>query len=311
MKLPVRKAIGATFAYFIAELATVIRIVWAPLLLMGVALAIATPRYLQAVLAISDLGPQPDPNDVLPLVGPMFASLGLMSLIFALGYPMIFSGVMRHVIRGEAPRLPFYLNFGADELRVLGTYILVGLMTGLVYMVGAIGAAAVSAIFGALGAITGAKALVGLGSLIIMVAFLGALLWFVLRMSLALPAAIGARTIGIAISWEATKGNVLRLFGFWLFWISLLIIVETVLLLILSPDYLAQMGAMIAASPDQQAAHQMQTEMMRQQLQQLEHFSVLKTALTAGLGMVFGVLIFGLWASALGVAYRYVAPDAA
>ena len=39
-----------------------------------------------------------------------------------------------------------------------------------------------------------------------------------LRLSLATPATIGQRTIGLGPSWNAAKGNVWRLLGYWLIW---------------------------------------------------------------------------------------------
>lgn len=308
-KLPVFKAIGATFAYFIGEFWTVLRIVWLPLVLMGAGLAFAGPRYAQAMLAIAELGPEPDPAELLPLAGPMFAAMGVMLLIFAVGYPMIFAGVMRHVIRGEAPGLPFYLNFGADEIRVLATYVIVAIMAGLAYFVGVVAVAVVSALLSVIASATGVGALAGFFIAVCLIAFAGAFLWFLIRLSLALPAAIGARTIGVAQSWVLTKGNAGRLFVYWAFWVMLFAAVECAAILIIAPGYFSDLAAMAAASSDPEAARQLQLEMMRRQLS-LTDVSAPRAILIAVSGFAFAVIFFGLWASSLGVAYRYVAGGA-
>lgn len=308
MKLSVFRAVGATFAYFTGEIATLVRILWLPLILLGVGIALVFPRYGAAALAMMELGPAPDPAAAMPLVGSLAAAGGLFMLVFAIFYPMMFAGVMRHVIRGEKPKLPFYLSFGGDELRVLVTYVAVMIMLVLVYVVGVVALIVVSAM---LALIPGAgAAIAGIVGIIGVIAFLCVLIWFALRMSLALPATIGARTIGIAKSWQATKGNVWRLLAFWVVWGVLFFAAQAVLMAVIMPDYFSDMARIFAAAGDPEAVRRIQIESLRDSIETFS-LSSPKIVLTALAGGAYGFFMLGLWAAAMGVAYRYVAGETA
>ena len=307
MKLPVFKAIGATFAYFTGAFGTVLRIMWLPLLLMGTGLAFVMPGYFEASIAVMALGPQPDPQTVLPLFAPLMKWMGLMMLVLAIGYPMLFAGVMRHVIRGEAPRAPFYLSYGADEIRVLITFVLTMILLGVVYVIGVIAIAIFLGIIG-VAAAAGGGIIAAVLAPVAIVAFIGVTVWFALRLSLALPAAVGERGIGVSKSWSFARGNVWRLFLYWLFWCVVFFALQVVMMLVIYPDYLSDMAQTMSLAMDEEAMHAAQLEMMRKNAA-LFSLSSPKFPLIAAAGFVYGFLMIGLWAASSAVAYRYVADE--
>src|SRR5262249_53848690 len=167
------------------------------------------PGYMQTMTAVSE-GGAADPTQAMAAMSSALPTLLLISLTSIAAYMIIFAGILKLVIRGERPRLPFYLGFGADEWRLLGTWLLLILIfIGAYLLVGV-----VVALFGLL-----AVNLPGVGLIVAIVGMLAAFaayFWLCLRFSLASPAAVGAQTIGVGPSWNTSKGNVWRLLAYWL-----------------------------------------------------------------------------------------------
>jgi hypothetical protein len=78
-------------------------------------------------------------------------------------------------------------------------------------------------------------------ALIAMFAFAIALIWFMLRMSMSLPAAIGERKIGIAVSWRVTAGNVWRLLFYSILWLIVFCLLAAIYIALVTPDFLPLM----------------------------------------------------------------------
>jgi len=242
MKLPVFKAIGMTFAFVAQHWLDLVKIMWLPMAVLFGVMVFFLPGYMQTTLSLMELGSQPDPEQALAAVSAMLPLMLLIMLVSIAVYLIVFAGILKLLIHGEKPSLPFYIGFGSDELRLLGTGALyVVIFIGLEIAVGL-----AAGLVGGLG-----MAVPGVGPIIAIVAACAALVvftWVNLRLSLASPAAVGARAIGIGPSWKATRGNVWPLLGYWLIWILLLAVVEVILLLIIMPEYFQGMAAIFSAS---------------------------------------------------------------
>ncbi len=302
MKFPVFTAFFAALAYLAAHALTLLKIMWLPALALVAALAAIMPSALDAQLNAAAGGA--DPAAALASAGAIFKSMGLLYLVMAIVYPMMIAGVLKHVVRGDAPKLPFYLGYAGDELRVLGSFALVMVMAGIVYVVGFLAILALGFVFSlaspALGAVAGAVA--GL-------AFVCAFFWFLLRLSAALPAAVGARSLGVAESWRMTKGNVWSLLLYWVLFVIVLIPVVGVFTAVAMPDLMGFYGEMIAAGQDaaaQEAANQRLLQMQR------DMWDISKPGFWPYIIAVYlyTIVYNAIWCVAAGVAYRYLSGEA-
>lgn len=208
MKFPVFKAFGATLAYLGRHGLDLFKAMWAPALLLMAAMAYAMPQYMETAMTFSEI----EPGAGVPSLPPeFFRSMGVIFGASMLFFPMLMAASLRHLVRGDTLKAPFYLSFGGDEIRLIAAYVLFFLMFFAVYIVFILGILVVAF---ALSLVS--KGLAGVVTAIGAVGGLGAFLWFLLRLSLIFPATMATRKIGIAESWHATKGNSLRLFCFWM-----------------------------------------------------------------------------------------------
>lgn len=300
MKLPVFKAFFAGLALVFGKAGELFKTLWLPALLMMAGLAFIMPRYLGAAVDMTAMDPA-DPAAVFAAMGPMFKYMGLLYLAMAILYPMMIAGNLKYIIRGQELGLPFYLQFGRDEFRILITILLLFIMFVLAAVAGEL-AIVVLTIVSAIGS----KAIGGVIMLIAMLAFAIALIWFLLRMSLAFPATIGARKIGVAESWRLTKGNAWRLFFYWFFWWLVLVIVALLYIALAFPGLLTMVQeAFVAAGQGSEATQEFQTRWAQMQRDQWDASkpgfwvyvggTYLYTLVNTALGNVAG-----------GVAYRYL-----
>ena len=172
MKLPIFKAVGATFAYVIANLLTVIQILWLPMAVYFGLNFWTGPMLTEMQLDLADIDGAEDPEFIFQVIGNAMTVLGIVVLGFLVLYLMMYAGIYRHLLRGERPSLPFYFRFGADELRLIGAAIVLSLLMLALY-IGLIVAAVAAA---------GAGAVVGEtfgGILAALIGFVGICLFFV------------------------------------------------------------------------------------------------------------------------------------
>ncbi|HNS85906.1 MAG TPA: hypothetical protein PKH09_03315 [Parvularculaceae bacterium] len=249
MAFPVIKAFKTTFAYLQSRAVELLKALWLPVALLVALQIYAAPPFFDAMIKILELGPEPDPAEAGAHLGAFMKWGGFLVLGSALLMPMATVASLRHIVRGDDLGGFFYFQYGGDELRVLAGYLLFSLMLMLITIVGGLGAAAITLIFALAGpaASTMAK---GLGELIInLVTF-----WFRLRLCVLFPAAIATRTIGFGVSWEATKGNVLRLAAFWILMGLVLIPASLILLAPFAGDFFPLFEQIVAAGEDEEAA---------------------------------------------------------
>ncbi len=300
MKLPVLKAFSASAAYFSMRIGDVVRINWLPVLLLHGAMMILMPRYMEPVMQFQAMDPNADPAEALSAMGPAFQWMALLYLVMAIIYPMLIAGNLRPIIRGETTSLPFHLQFGMDELRVLATYILWVMLFSVVCVAGIIAVVAVSATLSLLSPLVG-----GVFTAVGALALMGAVVWFLMRMSLIFPATIAERKIGLPDSWRLTKGNSLPLFVFWLLWVLVFLALGLLYLVIVLPGYFGVIGEMIAAGQDQVAQ---QAAAMKMNQMQLDMWDISKPGAWFNfiLSYVYTIITISLWNIAAGTAYRYI-----
>ncbi|MEL7486046.1 MAG: hypothetical protein AAGJ87_02395 [Pseudomonadota bacterium] len=300
MTLPLSKALSASFAYFTAEAGRIVRVLWAPVLLFQIGAVLVMPLYSEALLGMFDESVAGDPEASLRALGPMFAWAGVITLAWLIYNAVCAAGLLRHLTRGEDIATLAYLRFGADELRVFFTTLLVGLILLIAYAGGILGVALVigvaAAINSALGALLG---LVGGIGFIVILALIA------LRLSLAAPAAIATRGLGVAPSWNAAKGCGWSLFGFWLIWGLIIVFVASVYSTLAMPDYFDDMAELMAAPEGSDEYFAINRRIME------ESFAVWdpgnpRFALTFALGYLYMFALAAIAPVASGVAYRLV-----
>lgn len=303
MKLPVFKALGATFGYLTSRAGYLVQALWLPTLLMIAALAWIMPDYLDAALAMEALGPNPDPAEAMNALGAAAAPMGLLLLASAIFYPMMIAASLRNVVRGDELKLPFYLSYGGDEFRIALAYILLII---LVIIAAGVGILALTVLAMAL-----AAALSGAGAAIaglISIAAAAAFVWFMLRLSLMFAASIGTRTLGLAQSWSATGSAVFGLFVFWLVIVGLQMVVGGVYFAVALPEMFGFYGEMMKAGADQAAQNEVSARMVEYQ-RSLYEFGGAKFVVYNIATYVYMIVQTAIFGAASGVAWRYLSSD--
>ena len=303
MKLPVFTAFGASISYIAAHFLTLVRIAWLPALLMMAAMVYFMPSMLDAQISMAALEREGavDQAAVFAALGQSMKATGFVYLAAAIFYPMLFAGVLRHVMRGEAPRmLPFYLWFGADEFRVLIAYILLIVMFVIAGFAGVLGVMVAGLVTTLVSQTAG-----GVLTLVLMLALMVAFIWFALRMSLILPATVADRAIGVGRSWQVTKGAVWSLFFYWILWGVVFFVLGGVYFGVGASSLWALLPEMIAAGTDQAAMAEIEQRMLQAQV---DLYDMSKPGFwTYNIATyVYLVLSTIFMAAAGGVAYRYL-----
>ena len=300
MKLPLSKAITTTFAYLTEEFFTWLRILWLPVLILQAAMVAIMPQYMDTSIEIMELGDDVDPGVVFAMIGPMLAWMGILAILSIVIYAIGYSGVFRHISRGDVPSTPFYLQFGADEARVIVTMLLGILLMMMVYIGGGIALMAITAV---LTTVAG-----GIGGIIVfflVIAFFVGIAWFYLRLSLMLPAAVAEKRIGIAPSWAVTKGNTWALFAYWLLWFIVIMFLASAYSIVAMPDYFSMMGEILAAGGDEAEIDRINIEMTKKSMAMYDisnpRFFLLQIAT-----YLYSLSLFAVMTVASGVAYWFL-----
>ncbi len=300
MKLPIGRAVSATFAFVLQNWLEILRIVWAPFAIFMTIWLIIGPRYMSLNTEMMLVDPE-DTEAVMTIIGQILPLMGLLLLLSFVFYAVLIAGILKLVIRGERPSMPFYLGFGADEWRLLGTWVLLFLIALGIQILAMVAAG----VFGAVAAfVPGVGPLLAFaGGLAIFIAFI----WGMLRLSLATPAAIGARRIGIGPSWAATKGNVWRLLGFWLVWVVLVLVLQIIAIAVVMPGYFGLMAA--STSQDPETARNA-TIAIAEQANVFAQLSSPLGIVRVLFGLLVGAAMFTFMVAASGVAWRYINGEA-
>lgn len=249
MKFPVFKAFSATLAYLARHAIDLLKALWLPTLLLTALQFYALAPMFGAMSSLVALGDNPDPTEAVALFGDFAKWGGVLMVGTAIVMPMMTVASLTHLLRGEEIRLPFYFRYGGDELRVLAAYALLFLMVIVITLVGGLAASVIVLLF-ALVSPASKDAAAGVSDLLINIVTF----WFQLRLCALYPASIATRRIGFDVAWLATKGQVLRLLGFWILTGLVLAPFALVAVSLIGADLFPLMAKMGEAGQDQAAA---------------------------------------------------------
>lgn len=305
MKLPVFTAFGASVSYIAANFLTLLRIAWLPALLMMAVTVLLTPPMLEAQMNMAGMRQAGETDAAaLALVGESFKNSAYIFLASAVFYPMLYGGLLRHAVRGEGPRfLPFYFRFGADEFRLLISYIVVVAMFALAGFAGVLGVM-VAGVVSALVSKSAGVVVVAVGA----GAFVVALVWFSLRMSLLFPATVADRTVGVGRSWQTTKGAAWSLLFYWLLWGAVFMAISAAYAAFAAAALFEMLPQIFAAAGDEAAMAAVELRLLETQAALYDmskpEFWIYNAATYAYL------VLGGVFACAAGgVAYRFLAGE--
>lgn len=202
---------------------------WSALLFVIILAALGTPvvKAFTAMIGAaiemehSLVGAEPDPEDIMAMMTPIFKATGFIFLIslfqmiiFAAAETAIYRNLFHNEDRGVFP-----LRFGMDELRVLGTRVVVGLILGGVYLGVYFAAFLFGAIIFGLADAVDSGILAALGGILIfalIIAAIAAFVWVAIRLAPASAYAVKQRAFNPFASWEPMKGLVWPAIGSYL-----------------------------------------------------------------------------------------------
>lgn len=246
MRFRTLKAFAATFAYLAAHWPLLLKAMWLPALILAGLQIYAAPSLFSSMAEFVLLGPNPDPE----AAAAAFSRLGgAMIFYFVAGFiffPMLTVASLRHIIRGEERRLPFYFSYGADETRVMGANFLFNLMVVVIAVIADLALGVLLAVVSLLGP-AAAGALKGVGS----IATQAVTGWFQVRMSTLFPAVMATRSLGLGVAWNVTRRDWLALIAYW---ILIGLVIVPVILVLLSPAALPLVGDMAKIGQNDPAA---------------------------------------------------------
>lgn len=221
-----------TLAWFVSNVVS-------GLLLMAIAGPAAT-ELLQAATTALESGQMPEPDPALAAaVAPAMLALAGWSLAF---HAVFLSAVARAVLTPDASHLG-YLRLGATELVQFANLLLWGAVLAAAY----VGLLLAASLLGAIASI-GGPAAGGFLAFVAMGAALAALVWIAARLSLAGPAVVATRKMGLGASWRRSAPVARPLFGASLLALAMAFVVWVLVSMIFAP--LAAVAELGEATPD-------------------------------------------------------------
>ena len=163
------------------------------------------------------------------------AMMGQVGLLYLIGIPLFLlitsvfgAGIYRAVLRPEEKGFG-RLRLGADELRLAGVTVLVGLLfLGVSIAIGIVAAILGAGMVMATGRTGGAAGIGLLLVLVLYVAVLAGFAWVAVRLSFAAPMTFATRKIHVFSAWKLTKGRFWPLLGCYLLALVFVILVGLV-----------------------------------------------------------------------------------
>jgi hypothetical protein len=162
--------------------------------------------------AVQSSGAAADPQAAMAATASMMGGFLLMIPVYLLFGAVTTAAANRLILRPQASGFG-YLRLGADELRLIVVMLVVGLICGLVYIVGAVvaGIAGVAASGGFSSGPPDPARIIPI-YLLCLLPFAAVIIWMLLKFSLAPAHTIDTRSISIFGSWGLTKGHLGKVF---------------------------------------------------------------------------------------------------
>lgn len=228
--------------------------------------------------------------------GSPFAFMGAMLPLYLIMLVIILvltAASLRTILRTGEDSLAG-MRLGMDELRLLGLFVILGIAFFIVILVGAIVAGAIGGVLAmAFGGSQG-----GVGMLLMFVpilAFYGAVIFLMVRLSLVSALTVLRRKLIIGESWTLTRGHFWRLFGaYFVLGVMLFVLFLAVAMITMGP-MLSQMFAHGFSPAGIQAAQQEQMQ------RQLGGLSLMTLVSAIGNGLLVGIS-YAVWGGAAATA---------
>jgi hypothetical protein len=229
---------GAVLSWAVAALVFQV-LVFALLFAVG-GTAFAHLQALQAERWAAPFSARPDPNNTVAIIQTMWSLWPalLLSWLISLGYYAAISAAVVRVFLSDTPLPLGGLRLGADEFKLIVTFVTVILIGVGIYIAAIVIGLVASFLLGVLLKAIHAPALVTvLVSVVGAIAFVGlelvASLYVPVRLSLSLVATVAEHRIGLGRSWRLTRGRFWPLFGAYLLTVMVSLVVFLVLLALL------------------------------------------------------------------------------
>jgi hypothetical protein len=178
--------------------------------------------------------------------GPVFSLVMLLNLCLLLLAVVLMNAVFRAMLRPEEGGF-FFIRLGMDEFRMLGLVILTYIA---IFAITVVGWLLVLLITFIAGFVLGKSAITALIAFVLFAAFLCALVWLHVRLSLIFPLTFHRRRISIDGAWDLTRGRFWLLFACYLLIAVIFIVSSFVMLSFTLGDYFAAL-AQAHGDPDQ------------------------------------------------------------
>jgi hypothetical protein len=297
-KIPVGGTISRAYGFAFGNIVNNLGMIWIPAAILYALVFFFQGRYLQASL---DLGSR-NPQAILAALPFFFAAMIVVVLILTAQIAALTKEALG--LRTGSAFLQF--PFGAAMWRLLGSWLLYGLVMIVVYfacllvnfaLIAAIGALARSGSGGA------TAVAIGVAAVVLTIATFCALIYIAVRLSfLIAPVVVAEDRVSLIRVWELTKGNFWRIFLINLVLLLPFVVLEAIYIYYLyGSNFLPPMGAHV--TPDQIAAwSQHQQEMSRLAVQRSTRYWFI----TYPVGLLVSLIFYGLLSGASAHAYRAV-----
>lgn len=234
-----------------------------------------------------------DPQAVIANMGAFVGKMLLFFLVSLVLYAILFAAAQRAVLQPERQGF-FFLRLGMDELRLLALSVIffVGFYIAMVVV-----AVLMSLLIGLLAAAIGSAELaVGMAVVEVLAIFIFAI-WFWTRFSLAFPLTLLRGRIVIGEAWRITRGHFWTLFTAMLVIFLIVLVLWTLLSLIISGNYYAQL---MHSGGDPVAMQQAAQQQMARQFGAITGMTVVGWIVSA----IVGGLTIAIWGGAAATAAR-------
>ncbi|CAN5154341.1 hypothetical protein BH10PSE2_BH10PSE2_16770 [soil metagenome] len=176
---------------------------------MGLAFLIAGPLFIDVMSRAEALKGVIDPSMTdLEGMGRSYATLFALVMPLALVFSAVLSAAVARAVLRPSEKSFGYMRLGADELRVLGVSILLGLVIAAAWLMGCVLVSLVAGVAGATGI-----GLLWIPAVLLGVGVVVAVAWLSVRLSLAVPIVVAERRFTLFASYALTKGHTLALLG--------------------------------------------------------------------------------------------------
>lgn len=301
-KVPVVATVSRAYGFLLGEIGTILRLVWAPLLIGAGLSYLYGGQALDASIAGRD-----DPSAAFAQAPQQF----LIAIVAFVTSIMASVALLRVVVFGDRkPGLFVYLWLGAAELKL----ILVSVLLLIAFIAAMFGVGLVFALLGVLAAAVPVLSVVLMAAI---AALIFAAIWVPLRLSLIAPVVVAENNLGVERSWALTKGSALRLlFVFLLTFLPYFLVAWIALTAVLGADFPAMPPFPAFTDPElakneaamKEAAEAFQKAWLAWEVAFAQALKAHWTEVSV-LGFIGNVVTTALWAGVTGTAYTTVAGE--